>query len=499
MEVIYQLADVFQYEWAQRALLASSLVGIMCGILGCFIMLRNMALIGDALSHAILPGVVVGFIIAGHSVLAFFTGAVVSGLITAILITWIQRNVKSKEDAAIGIVFTTMFALGVMGISYVSRQQGVHLDMKDFLFGNVLGIANQDLWLTSLITGYVIVCVVLFYRYFLITTFQQLLARTMGISASTMHYFLMLLLSFAVVASLQSVGVILVIAMLIIPASTAYLLTNKLSYMILVSALIGLLSSILGLMIAIVLETTPGPAMSVTAALFYGITVLFAPERGLFVNYVRKQRKLRRIQREDILKAMIWLKNNGEVTRPALAQRTKLSSNTLNKQLKKLTQNGWVTMHRKEPALTEQGISIAYRLIRAHRLWETYMVESLGYEKEQIHQQAEKFEHLLPEKFLEQVDKDLGFPATDPHGSPIPQLASANNVALIELLPSQRAVIFGRDIEDTNALQLWQMGIAPNIPLLMKRVDDDYVIIEMNAKLFQINKELAQKVKVSLL
>jgi len=125
--------DILQQEWAIRALLASSMVGLMCGVLGCFIVLRNMALIGDALAHAILPGVVVAFVIVGYSALGFFVGSVIAGLLTAAGITWIQHNVKTKNDAAIGIVFTAMFALGVIGISGVSRE-GVHLDLKDFLF-----------------------------------------------------------------------------------------------------------------------------------------------------------------------------------------------------------------------------------------------------------------------------------------------------------------------------------------------------------------------------
>ena len=153
-------------------------------------------------------------------------GAVVAGFISAVAITWIQRNVKTKDDAAIGIVFTFMFALGVIGISWLTRQEGVHLDLKDFLFGNILGISNLDLILTSMITCFVILCILIFYRYFFISSFQPVVARTMGVSTGVIHYFLMLLMSFAVVASLQSVGVILVVAMLIIPASAAQLLAQ---------------------------------------------------------------------------------------------------------------------------------------------------------------------------------------------------------------------------------------------------------------------------------
>ena len=240
------MENLFQYDYAIRALQASALVGLMCGILGCFIFLRNMALVGDALSHAILPGVVVGFLIAGQSVLAFFTGSVIAGLIAAFLITYIQTNVKSKEDAAIGVVFSTMFSLGVIGISILTRQEGVHLDLKDFLFGNVLAITPQDLWLTSLVALFVVFSSITLYRYLFISTFDPTLAKAMGVNTKVIHYFLMLLLSFTVVACMQSVGVILVVGMLIMPASTAYTLTKRLPFMLMISAGIGVTCTISG-------------------------------------------------------------------------------------------------------------------------------------------------------------------------------------------------------------------------------------------------------------
>ena len=132
------LISLLQEPWAMRALLSSMLVGMMCGLLGCYIVLRNMSLIGDALAHAILPGVVFAFMLVGYNLLGFFIGSVLAGLFTAVSITWIQHNAKTKNDAAIGIVFTAMFSIGVMAISWISHNQGVHLDLKDFLFDSVL-------------------------------------------------------------------------------------------------------------------------------------------------------------------------------------------------------------------------------------------------------------------------------------------------------------------------------------------------------------------------
>lgn len=416
-----EFLDTLMELWAIRALLASGLVGLMCGVLGPFIVLRNMSLIGDALAHAILPGIVVAFIIVGYSTIGFFVGSVVAGLLTAVLITWIQQNVTTKNDAAIGIVFTAMFSLGVMGISKVSRNDGVHLDLKDFLFGNALGVTDEDLILTYIITVYVLLSVVFFYRYLFVTTFQPTVARTMGINVRLLHYFLMLLLSFAVVASLRSVGVILVVAMLITPAATALLLTKKLKRVVALSALIGVLSALVGMMVAIWLETTPGPAMAVVATLTYFGAVLFAPENGLVFRRIRTRRLRTRIQLEDALKQSYRLQTNGGLTLDALNQRVGFSLGKLRDHLKTLRRRKLIAGSEQQLTVTPTGIETAQKLIRAHRLWETYLVNQIGLTPEQIHDDAEKYEHLLTDDLIAEVDRELGFPEVDPHGSPIPQ------------------------------------------------------------------------------
>ena len=407
--------------WAVRALIASGLVGLMCGVLGPFIVLRNMSLIGDALAHAILPGIVVAFVVVGYSTIGFFVGSVVAGLFTAVLITWIQQNVTTKNDAAIGIVFTAMFSLGVMGISKVSRNDGVHLDLKDFLFGNALGVTDEDLILTYVITVYVLLSVVFFYRYLFVTTFQPIVARTMGINVRLLHYFLMLLLSFAVVASLRSVGVILVVAMLITPAATALLLTKKLKRVVALSALIGVSSALLGMVVAIGLETTPGPAMAVVATLIYFGAVLFAPQNGLVFRRLRTYRLRTRIQLEDALKQSYRLQMKGALSLDTLNEQVGFSKGKLHDHLKTLRRRGLLANGTAPLRVTATGVETAQKLIRAHRLWETYLVNQIGLTPEQIHDDAEKYEHLLTDEILAEVDRELGFPAVDPHGSPIPK------------------------------------------------------------------------------
>lgn len=418
-----ELLEVLKQEWAIRALMASVMVGVMCGILGCFIVLRNMALVGDALSHAVLPGVVGAFLLVGFNPLGFFIGSVIAGLVSAMGITWIQQNVKTKNDAAIGIVFTAMFSLGVMGISWISHDKGVHLDLKDFLFGNVLGVGDEDLWLTGAVTLTVIGAVILFYRYLFVTTFQAVIARTMGISVQTVHYLLMLLLSFAVVASLQTVGVILVVAMLITPASTALLLSDRLQKVLFLAALIGLITAILGFFLAVALDTTPGPAMAVLATFFYVLAVLFSPRKGLIFKQIRKRQLQNRIQLEDTLKQAYKLYETSQLNLDALIQTLGFNKNVIKKHLSTLARKGLLIVKSTEISFTTEGVAAANRLVRAHRLWESYLAQKVGLTDEQVHDDAEHQEHFLSDELLNEIEERLGFPEHDPHGEPIPKRA----------------------------------------------------------------------------
>lgn len=413
------LFEILTEVWAVRAIIASSMVGLMCGVLGCFIVLRNMSLVGDALAHAILPGVVVAFLLVGYSTLAFFSGAVVAGLLTAFGITWIQQQVKTKNDAAIGIVFTSMFSLGVILISRISRNDGVHLDLKDFLFGYALGVSDTDLLLTGMVMAYVLISVAVFYRYLFASTFQDVVAQTMGIPVKLLHYFLMLLLSFAVVASLQTVGVILVVAMLITPAATALLLAQRLKIVILIAGGLGMLSAIIGMVFSVWLNTPPGPAMALVATFLYLLTVVFAPRRGMVAKaYFRYQRRQQTIT-EDILKRIFRQNQKHGAADPArIREELDLGRGAWNRQLSALRSKG--LLNRDELRLTDGGKLLALRMVRAHRLWETYLNQEVGLTPEQIHDEAERLEHLLTEEMLDRVDAELGYPEKDPHGSVIP-------------------------------------------------------------------------------
>ncbi len=489
------LFQIIQEPWALRALVASTMVGLTCGILGAFIVLRNMSLIGDALSHAILPGVVVAFAFFGYNTLGFFFGSVAAGLLSAVIITWIQQNMKTKNDAAIGIVFTAMFSIGVIGISSISRT-GVHLDLKDFLFGNVLGVSNEDLIMTGVVMMMVIISIILFYRNLFASTFQPTIASTMGIPVKLMHYYLMLLLSFAVVAAMQTVGVILVVAMLITPASTALLLTNKLKKVLLVASIIGFMSSLSGLFLSILYEMPPGPAIAVTATAIYLLAALLSPEHGVIAKWVRKSRQQRKVLLEDILKEVFKMSFGAQSDIKQLGEKLNVSKSKVNRMLSLLGSQKMVRREKEGTiSLTDLGRTQANNLIRAHRLWESYLVSEMGMDISQIHPEAERLEHMLTDEEVDAVDRQLGFPALDPHGSPIPTREKLPALALSGLLVADKAIISQRQPGADITYRLWQLGLGPDEAFEVKQSGNP-VTIRVNDEEIIVPSDLAQHVSV---
>ncbi len=492
-----ELLTTLTEEWAIRALIASSLVGIMCGVIGSFMVLRNMSLIGDALSHAILPGIFVAFVLIGYSSTGFFVGTLLAALLSAVAMTWIQERINTKNDAVIGIIFTFMFSLGVIGISYLNNQEGVHLDLKDFLFGTVLGVSTEDIIITAMVTMFCITSVIVFYRYLFITTFQPTIAATMGISVKTMHYFLMLLLSFAIVTALRTVGIILVVAMLITPSATALLLSDKLKRVIAISGLIGFVSAVIGLFVAIILDTTPGPAMCVVVTIFYFTAVFFSPKNGLVFKKIRKRRLNLQIEREDIIK---YLTKNETIHTSNIAtvgSKLNISVAKMKRHLRTLKTNDHTSISSDIHQLTPKGKELGQDLVRAHRLWETFLVDKVGLKGDEIHEDAEKYEHLLDPEILDQLDAKLGYPDKDPHGSPIPLKRNKEALLLSQLNPNQKAAISKNQLNDTIESRLWELGLAPSSVVQYDRKDNADVIILYKGKEIIISEGLADQIQVN--
>lgn len=280
--------DIMTYGFLQKALITSIMVGIICGVMGCFIILRGMALMGDAISHAILPGVAISYMVG----INYFFGAVFFGILTAVGIGFVSQNSRIKSDSSIGIVFSAFFALGVLLIAKAQTAT----NLEQILFGNVLSVRTSDMVMTLIIGVIILLTVVLLYKELLVSTFDETMAKAYGLPTKLIHYLIMVLLTIATVASLQTVGVVLVVAMLITPAATAYLLTNRLWMMIILASFFGSLSSVIGLYISFEHNLSSGAVIVLVATAFFILTLIFSPKQGLIWRSLRSRKNKTIIQ-----------------------------------------------------------------------------------------------------------------------------------------------------------------------------------------------------------
>ncbi|MDM8518475.1 metal ABC transporter permease [Anaerolineales bacterium HSG6] len=276
-DIITWLTEPLGYAFMVRGLTAAVIVGVVCSVLGTYIVLRGMAFLGDALAHAILPGVAMGYLWGGGSQFWVSMGALVAGIFTTFAVGTISKS-GLKEDTAIGVMFAGMFALGIAMISSV---RSYTVDLTHFLFGNVLGVSNSDLWLIGIFGGLVLLTILVFYKEFMVISFDPLLATTMRLPTTFLHYLLLLLIAVTIVLSLQAVGIALMSAMLVTPAATAYLLTRRLPIMMVISATIGASSGVLGLYLSFYMNIASGPAIVLVCTAAFVLVFLFSPSQGL--------------------------------------------------------------------------------------------------------------------------------------------------------------------------------------------------------------------------
>ena len=265
------LLTPLQYPFMLRGLAAALMVGVVSAVVGAYIVLRGMAFFGDALAHAILPGIAVGYLFGGGARETLFWWALVTAILSSIGIGTIVQGARLKEDTAIGIVFASMFALG---IALISTQRSYTVDLTHFLFGNVLGVSNRDLLLIAIFGVLILISVVLFYKEFLVLSFDPTLAATLRLPARLMEYFLLVLIAVSIVVSLQTVGVALMVAMLVTPAAAALMLTRRLPILMILAAAIASLSGLVGLYISYYAGVASGAAIVLTATAIFALAWL---------------------------------------------------------------------------------------------------------------------------------------------------------------------------------------------------------------------------------
>ncbi len=268
------LLEPLQFSFIVRALTAAVVVGVVCSVLGTYVVLRGMAFFGDALAHTILPGVVIAFLLGWP----LAVGALIFGILSALGIGALTERGTLKEDTAIGVVFAGFFALG---IALLSMSGDYTIDLAHFLFGNLLGVSTSDLWVTTGLGAVVLTAVFLFYKEFLIISFDPTLAVTLRLPTTFLRYLLLVLIAVTIVTALQVVGIALMLAMFVTPAATASLLTRRLPAMMAAAASIGAFSGVAGLYASFYLNIASGAAVVLVATCVFLLVFLFAPERGL--------------------------------------------------------------------------------------------------------------------------------------------------------------------------------------------------------------------------
>ena len=274
--MLQALIEPLQYGFMQRALVIAILVGLLCAVVGSYLMVQRLALLGDAISHSVLPGLAIAFILGAN----IFVGAFVAGVVSTMCIALIKTRSPIKEDAAMGIVFSAFFALGITLITAIQKENKI--DLNHFLFGNILGVTLQDVQYTAIIATIVLVVVFLLYKELLFYTFDPLGAQATGLPVNQLYFGLMLLIALTIVASMKAVGVILVLSLLITPGATAYLLVKRLHEMMIFGAVIGVISSIAGMYISYFYNLPSGPAIVLVVSGLFVLAFLFNPQYGVF-------------------------------------------------------------------------------------------------------------------------------------------------------------------------------------------------------------------------
>lgn len=285
------LLDPFSYEFMRQALMAGVLIGILCPIIGTYLIVQRMALLGDVVAHAVLPGLA----IANFLNLPLLIGAFVSGMFSTFVTSWIRAQSKVKVDTAMAITFSSFFSLGVALLTGLRSR----LDLEELLFGDILSITPADVREIGLITLGILLAVKVFYKELLFFTFDRLGAEAMGLPVGLINFGLMAAITLTIVASIKTVGVILVVALMVSPAAAAYLLTKELHWMMIIGSGLGVFSCMVGMYISYYLNTPSGPAISLTLFTCFLLALLFSPSQGILTRNHQKTNQKRKRSPKD--------------------------------------------------------------------------------------------------------------------------------------------------------------------------------------------------------
>ena len=412
----------------RSSVLAAVLVGVACGLLGSFITLRRMALFGDMLGHAVLPGVAVGFIAAGSkSTPALLVGALGAGLLAAALTRSIRGWSRVKEDAALGISLTLFYAIGVWLLFWITRSDmsAESSGLDQYLFGNAAVINPPDLWILAVAALIVVLAVWGGFKELLASSFDPAFSASVGLPRRAIDAVLLVLLTLVIVVSIEILGVVLVGAMLTIPPATAYLLTERLQRMCVLSALLGAVAGFGGTFVSRVLGVGVGPAIVTLAFAFLVVVFVVSPRHGVLDRFLAHRGLVLRTARENLLAAVFRAREKDgiaglELPLERIATERREPIQATRALAVKLGGSGWGHLRDDTVVLTPEGEQRAREIVRTHRLWELFLSREASLPSDHVHPDAEEIEHYLSEEALEELERLLEHPRTDPHGREIP-------------------------------------------------------------------------------
>jgi manganese/zinc/iron transport system permease protein len=401
-----------------------------CGsaVLGCFTFLRKKALIGDAIAHAVLPGVCAGFLLSGEkNPLLLLLGAFCTGWLSVYAVDYIKKNSRLKEDAAIGLVLSVFFGVGILLLTYIqhsgnSSQSG----LDSFIFGKAASLVSADVFVFGSVSVVVILVVFFLYKELTLVSFDEQYAVSIGFPVKILEFILTTLTVLAVISGIQAIGVVLMAAMLITPAAAARFWTNRLPVMLVLASLFGIIAGIGGAFISYQASGMPtGPWIVLLISAIAILSFLFAPQKGLAYRWNIRRKHKRVMMEENILKAFYQLGEQdknffNERTMTELSDKRGYSAIVLTNWFSILIKHGYLKHANGKYVLTEEGRLKGQRVTKLHRLWEMYLTEYVRLAPDHVHEDAENIEHIITPELEKKLEEQLRYPNKDPHDSTIP-------------------------------------------------------------------------------
>ena len=407
----------FKYANIKFVVLGSILLSISSAVVGCFTFVRKKSLLGDVISHSVLPGICLAFILSGtKNIFLTIIGAFITGWLSVTVLNTIVSKTKIKEDTATGLSLSLFFGIGMLLLTYI--QQGGNASqsgLDTFLFGKAAALVGYDLIIFSTLTTLVLLTVFLFYKEFVLIAFDKELAIVSGLATHQLEVLFTSLVVMSIVLGIQAVGVVLMAAMLITPAAAARFWTNRFSYMILGAVIISSISGVFGAFVSYAIPSMPtGPWIVMVLSLLATISFLFASKRGIFIRQVLRWRARKSLLQENLLKFLF--KKTHENFQPELDQ--VFSKRQISRGLKQLKRNGYLDNLYQ---LTREGQEKGKSIVRRHRLWELYLTRYVNIASDHVHEDADTMEHILTPEMEKQLLHILENPSEDPHDSKIPR------------------------------------------------------------------------------